>query len=72
MLKEGDLVWVNKHSPSFYNNLTTSISMKQQSLFTDYSLLGVVMKLYNDMAHIYIIDTEEYKFIYNEDFKCPE
>ena len=72
MLKEGDLVWVNKYSPSFSNTLIAGNSVKQQSLFTEYSLLAVITKLYTDMAHVYIIDTQEYKFIYNEDLKCQD
>lgn len=72
MLKEGGLVWVNKYSPSFSNTLIAGNSVKQQSLFTEYSLLGVIIKLYTDMAHIYIIDAEEYKLIYKEDLKCQD
>jgi hypothetical protein len=73
MFKKGDLVWVNKFSPSFTSHLLADTPIRQQTLFKEYSLLGVVMEVYPDICYVYTTETEKYKYIYKEDIiKCQD
>ena len=73
MLNVSDLVWVNKFSPSFSSHLLADTPIGQQTLFREYSLLGIIMQIYPDIYCVYITETQSYKYLYKEDaIKCRD
>ena len=66
-LKEGDLVYTNRYAITITSNLVVSEEpLKQQSLFSDFSLLGVIVKIYNEMCYVYIIKENKYIYLFYE------
>lgn len=73
MLNVGDLVWVNKFSPSFSSHLIADTPIGQQTLFREYSLLGIIMQIYPDIYYVYLTEAQSYKYLYKEDvIKCQD
>ena len=77
MFSDGDLVLINKHSFSLADNDLVAMYKKSNNsqicLFTDYSLLGVIVEKHEDMCYVYLSDTEEYKYLPHGDLKlCQE
>jgi len=67
MLNVGDLVWVNKFSPSFSSHLLINNPTKQQTLFREYSLLGIITEIYPDIYCVYLTEAQSYRYLFKED-----
>jgi hypothetical protein len=75
--KIGEIVKVNKWSSSFYpfevydpSNMTFP---KQHRLFGEFSFLGIIIDILDDMCHIWVVNLEKTYYIYNKDIeKCQD
>jgi len=73
MLNVGDLVWVNKFSPSFSSHLLADTPTRQQTLFREYSLLGIITEIYPDIYRVYLTEAQSYRYLFKEDIiKCQD
>jgi len=67
LFKIGDLIVANKYAMSITSQLIVSNKENQQTLFHDYSLLGVIIGTYTDMCHIYLVTENKYTYMFYGD-----
>jgi hypothetical protein len=75
--KIGDIVKVNKWSPSFYPfdvyDPANMVFPKQHKLFGEFSFLGIIIDIFDDMCQVWVLDLERTYFIFHKDIeKCQD
>jgi hypothetical protein len=73
----GEIVKVNKWSPSFYPfecyDPSNNIFPKQHRLFGEYVFIGVILELGAEMAYIWVMDLQRKCYLYYKDVeKCQD
>lgn len=71
--QEGDLVWVNKYAKSYSSQLIVHRKAKQMTLLEEFTILGIITEVYEELCYVWVLHDEEYHYFFKEDLRqCQE